>query len=95
MTGHDKFSEAGSPIDYRVLNGVPNQVTLYAYPLLFHEDMRALLGAYAQDQWTVKKLTVTAGLRFDRLHGWVPSQTRPAGPLVPAFTSSISRSAAS
>src|SRR5262249_44343467 len=58
-TGVKKFSEAGSPIDYRIQNGVPNQVTLFAYPLLFHENMKALMGVYAQDQWTVKRLTLS------------------------------------
>jgi hypothetical protein len=73
-TGVKKFSEAGSPIDYRVLNGVPNQVTLFAYPLLFHENMKALMGVYAQDQWTVRRLTLSGGLRFDYENAYVPAQ---------------------
>ena len=40
-----------------------------------------------QDQWTVlQKLSLNLGLRFDSLHAWVPAQTRPAGPYVPAFS---------
>ena len=51
--------------NYRVQNGIPNQVTLYAYPLVFHEYMKALMGIYAQDQWTLKRLTMSGGIRYD------------------------------
>jgi len=83
-TGVKKFGEAGSPIDYRVLNGVPNQVTLFAYPLLFHENMRALLGVYGQDQWTLKRLTLSGGLRFDYENAYVPAQHLDPGAFVAA-----------
>jgi hypothetical protein len=43
------------------------------------------VGSYVQDQWTLRRLTVNAGLRFDTLHGWVPAQTRPAGPFSAAI----------
>src|SRR5262249_36039355 len=36
------------------------------------------LGLYAQDQWAVKRFTVNAGVRFDRISGWYPDQTVPA-----------------
>jgi hypothetical protein len=82
--GVKKFSEIGSPIDYRALNGVPNQVTLFAYPLLFHENMRALMGLYAQDQWTLKRLTLSGGLRVDYENAYVPAQHLDAGAFVGA-----------
>ena len=34
--------------------------------------MSAELGLYAQDRWTVKKMTVNAGVRFDYLSGYFP-----------------------
>ena len=37
------------------------------------------LGLYGQDQWTLKRLTLNLGLRFDYFNGYVPAQTRPAG----------------
>jgi hypothetical protein len=46
--------------------------------------MRALLGAYAQDQWTVKRLTVSGGLRFDYENAYVPAQHLGAGAFVGA-----------
>ena len=82
--GVKKFGEIGSPIDYRVLNGVPNLVTLFAYPMLFHENMRALMGVYAQDQWTFHRLTLTPGVRFDYENAYVPAQHLDAGAFVGA-----------
>ena len=82
--GVKKYDEVGSPIDYRVMNGVPNQVTLFAYPLLFHENMRALMGIYGQDQWTLKRLTVSGGLRFDYENAYVPAQHLAAGAFIGA-----------
>jgi hypothetical protein len=83
-TGVKKFGEEGAPLEYRLLNGIPNQVTLYAYPLLFHENMKALMGLYAQDQWTLKRLTVSGGLRFDYENAYVPAQHLEAGAFIPA-----------
>ena len=39
---------------------------------------------YAQDQWTLKKLTINAGLRFDHFTGRTLAQDIPAGTFVPA-----------
>ena len=66
------------------MNGVPNQMTLYAYPMLFHESMKALMGVYAQDQWTLKRLTVSGGLRFDYENAYIPAQHLDAGAFIPA-----------
>ena len=43
------------------------------------------MALYAQDQWTVRRLTFNPGLRYDYLHAWDPAQRRPEGPFVPAF----------
>jgi len=82
--GVKKFAEIGSPIAYRLQGAVPNQVTLIAYPLLFHENMRALMGLYVQDQWTIKRLTLGPGLRFDYENAYVPAQHLDAGGFVGA-----------
>ena len=73
-----------SPINYQVRDGTPNQITLYAYPLLFHEDMKALMGLYAQDQWTLKRLTLSGGLRFDYENAYIPAQHLDAGAYIGA-----------
>ena len=52
---------------YQFNNGVPNQITEFAYPFDFEVDLDHSLGIYAQDKWTVRRLTVTGGVRFDYL----------------------------
>ena len=57
---------------YRVNNGVPNQLTM-AVP--FTQSARAAIAAfYAQEQWTLGRLTLQGALRFDRARGWFPPQ---------------------
>ncbi len=69
---------------YQVLNGVPTSITEFATPLVFHEHLRANVGVYGQDQWTIKRLTLNLGLRFDYLNSYVPPQSLPAAQFVPA-----------
>jgi hypothetical protein len=73
-----------SPINYTLNNGRPVSVQLYAYPLVFHSDMRALMGLFAQDQWTLRRLTLSGGLRFDYENAYVPPWHHEAGAFVPA-----------
>jgi hypothetical protein len=54
---------------YRFLNGVPNQITQSQRNYDNNETgVRADLGIYAQDRWTLKRLTLTPGIRFDYFH---------------------------
>ena len=39
---------------------------------------------FAQDQWSVQRLTLNLGVRFDYLNGMVREQHMPAGTFVPA-----------
>jgi Carboxypeptidase regulatory-like domain len=70
-------------VTYQLRNGVPAQITEYATPLSLYEVTKANVGVFAQDQWTIKRLTVNMGLRFDYLNSYVPSETNGPGPLVP------------
>jgi len=57
----------------------PLNVTLFATP---QNDATALnvLALYAQDSYSVKRLTVVGGIRFEQLEGYLPSQSSPASP---------------
>ena len=66
-----------------LLNGVPRQVTVWATPFSFYEILNQNWGAFAQDQWTLKRVTINAGIRFDYLNDVVPAQTLGPGPQVP------------
>ncbi|HUK32504.1 MAG TPA: TonB-dependent receptor, partial [Vicinamibacterales bacterium] len=72
----------------QLLNGVPRQVTVWSTPFTFFENMSHDWAAFAQDQWTFRRMTLNLGLRFDALEDVVPAQTLGAGPQVP--TRSIS-----
>ncbi len=71
-------------LSYRFFNGVPNQLTERATPLYRAERQRMDLGVYAQDKWTLTRLTLNYGIRFDHFSSYFPEQTLGPGPLVPA-----------
>ena len=80
--GYKEYTSEGAPIEYQFRNGSPTQLTMVAYPLTYRANMRAQMGIYAQDQWTLSRLTVNAGLRFDYQNSYVPAQHLPAGPYI-------------
>jgi hypothetical protein len=74
---------------YTFLNGpngtvVPASLTEFAEPISFSERLKMNLGIYAQDQWTLKRLTLNYGIRYDYFNAFVPAQDLTAGPFVPA-----------
>ncbi len=56
---------------------VPQNVTLFATP---QNDATALnvMALFAQDSYSVKRITFIGGLRFEQLEGYLPSQSSPA-----------------
>ena len=68
---------------YRFNNGVPNQIAEYALPYTRSEKMKAEVGVYAQDKWTIDKLTLNLGVRFDYLNTYFPEQHIGPAPLTP------------
>lgn len=62
-----------------VRNGAPFQVTVRTTPYTTRENLDGDFGVYAQDRWTIKRLTVNAGLRFDALINSIPAQDAPGG----------------
>lgn len=63
-------------------NGAPVSVVLYASPS-HTRTMAHNIGLYAQDQWTLRRLTLNLGLRYDSYRGHAQDVTTPAGPFVP------------
>jgi len=68
---------------YTVQNGIPVSLTQWATPS-GNDATAANAGLYAQDQWTIRKLTLNLGVRFDYLHAWAPARRSEAGRWVPA-----------
>ena len=69
QTLEGKFDASGMPLsvnqfDYQFFGGVPTTIVQFAGP--FSSRVRvASQGLYAQDQWTLRKLTLNLGARFD------------------------------
>jgi hypothetical protein len=72
------------PLWFAFNRGLPSQVIQWALPVTYHDRVRNI-GAYAQDQWTLKRLTANLGVRFDHYGGWVPAGTRSATAFSPAY----------
>lgn len=71
--------------NYTVRNGVPTQVTIFASPAV-NDNRFTNIGIFTQDQWTMRKLTLNLGVRYDYIYGWDPEQSAEAGTFVPART---------
>ena len=78
----------GSP--YSGSDHAPIQATFNTYPLLQTEPWEKnyvwMIGTYAQDQWTLDRFTVSAGLRWDYFRGGYPDGGIPAAPWAAAKT---------
>ena len=67
-----------------VAYSVPNSVIIRNTPLTdFGERLNYDLGLFAQDSWTMRRLTVNAGLRWEALNAAVMAGDSPAGRFVP------------
>ena len=77
-----------SPMSFRFNNGVPNQLTLLATPYQRDTNSRDH-GAFVQDRWTVGRLTVTGGVRYDYFHVSFPAATVGPGEFVPTRNLSL------
>jgi hypothetical protein len=71
-----------SPMSFRFNNGVPNQLTLQATPYETFIDEQDH-GMFVQDRWTVNRMTVTGGVRYDYFHVSFPEQSVGPGRFVP------------
>jgi hypothetical protein len=70
----------------RYSNGVPNSVLVYNTPIEWTDRLNADLGVFAQDAWTLRRLTVNAGLRWEYFNSEVSASVSPAGRFVPSRT---------
>jgi hypothetical protein len=60
-------------------------ITEYANPYIVNASARQD-SLFAQDQWTVRRLTVQGALRWDHPWSWFPAQTEPASRFFPGAT---------
>ncbi len=60
-------------------NGAPYRVVLYNTPRIGASDNVTIYSGYAQDEWSIKRVTINPGLRFDHSEAWLPAQSSPGG----------------
>jgi hypothetical protein len=65
---------AVQPISYRFNNGVPNQVTIAAVPYNETTKTDHNMGIFGQDTWTIDRLTLGLGVRYDYYGNSQPAQ---------------------
>jgi hypothetical protein len=77
-------------LTYSSATGLAQNVILYATPF-YTKTAVDVLALYAQDSVAWKRLTVTAGLRWEQLNGYLPEQSSPASRFFPALPRSFPR----
>ncbi len=64
-------------------NGVPDSVRVYNTPVRANEYLNANLGMFVQDAWTINRMTLNMGVRFERFVGQIKNQNAGAGRFAP------------
>jgi hypothetical protein len=80
---HERPSSVLNDLTYQFLNGAPRSLTEWATPYDTLEKLRPSPSFFAQDQWTLRRLTATYGFRIDTLKAYVPAGSLPATQFVP------------
>jgi hypothetical protein len=62
----------------------PVQVAVYNTPTTTIQKVNSDFGSYAQDTWTVKRLTLNYGGRFDHFNASIPAESAPASTWIAA-----------
>lgn len=77
-------SRVNQDIAVSLRNGVPISLTEYATPSVSPKSEIRTLALFAQDQWTIRRLTLNLGLRYDGFEGRSPAGHEDAVRFVPA-----------
>jgi hypothetical protein len=81
-----QFRSANGDIRAQFQNGVPFQAVILNTPLNFEDDLKADLGIFGQDSWTIKRLTLNYGARWEYFAHGIPEESSGAGRFVKART---------
>jgi hypothetical protein len=73
--------------DYEVQfnRGVPAQVVVYNYPFASSINNLHSQALYFTDTFSLKRVTINAGVRWERYHNYYPEQTKEAGQFAALF----------
>src|SRR6185436_4699041 len=79
------FEAGTNNVDYVFSGGLPVSLNQWATPYELSARTNDF-GFFVQDQWTLSRLTLTYGLRYEYYSGYVPAQSTPANAWVPERT---------
>lgn len=74
----DRTLTGGHNYYLRYRNGAPFQVVTWNLPARAMSKA-VYTGAFVQDNWVMRRLTLSLGVRYDRNNGYVPASSRAAG----------------
>jgi hypothetical protein len=77
-------ADANADLVQRYRSGVPDSVIVYNTPARLYNLMGADLGLYLQDSWTLKRLTINPGLRYEYFNSSAQANAVEGGRFVPA-----------
>jgi hypothetical protein len=77
-------ADANADLIQRYRDGVPDSVIVYNTPTRLYNLMGADTGVYVQDAWTLRRLTLTPGIRFEHFNSSMQARAVEAGRFVPA-----------
>jgi hypothetical protein len=69
--------EVTNNVNYTLRNGVPVSLTQWATPYI-ERDRNKDWGVFVQDQWTLNRLTLNYGVRYEYFNGYIPATKQPA-----------------
>jgi len=73
-----------SPLtSYTFTRGVPTSFAVNSDPTGPYTNIPLDFGAFVQDKWTHKRMTLSGGLRFDAINAYAPEQHYGPAPLLP------------
>jgi hypothetical protein len=84
-TIHRADDVGGLPISYGFTNGVPTSMTLFASGIS-DAHLKWDMGTFAQDSWSMKRVTLNLGMRFDWLEARTGDVTEPANALFGSYS---------
>ena len=78
------MADTNGDLTERFRDGVPDSVIVYNTPTRLYNLMGADMGLYVQDSWTLKRLTINPGMRWEYFNSSDQAKAVEAGRFVPA-----------
>jgi hypothetical protein len=74
---HDNttYSSPATPYSFNFVAGAPNQVVYRIVPRTVRVNVNRDMGFFAQERWTIRRWTLSGGIRFDQFVNTFPEQS--------------------